>query len=639
MKEFQKILLFMAGTFVLAGFVVSCQKEVKFPSDPVTGSEGIITFGMDPLLEINVDTKASSGTTEVNSLSSFYVTCVTGSAGSEAQVWNSVSFSQVPDSSPAIYAGNKYWPEGGNPEYKFYAANVPLTYSADGTTVSAGNSTDVVVAYNDVASYKTKNILSFEHVFARLGDVTVAAVSGYTLSDIDIRITPRTGGTYNIRAGRGHSDATGWSSLTTGSPVTVASAVGVNNNNFYLAPGDYVVTASWTALDLGGKSMSYSGKTAQISVSKGAVNSVNVALGGQITVAVDISEFIDSECVQNLEPLTFEAIENGNILWKTCNANWTRTIEYSKDGGASWTAITSTTSGAAIPVSAGEKVLIRGNNKEYGFINRGFGLDDFYCFFSFSSPCYVYGNMTDLLANGYKTRLANHCFPYIFSNNSTLRSHPTKKILLPSLILERYCYYHMFDGCTSLTTAPELPATSLAAYCYSYMFRNCSNLTPPPELPATTLAEACYSYMFRDCTSLTTPPELPATTLAATCYYYMFAGCTNLSIAPELPATTLTSNCYFHMFDSCTSLTRAPELPATSLTADFCYYGMFYGCSSLNYIKALFTTTPSFRLTNDWVSGVAATGTFVKSRSATWNVTGTHGVPEGWTVTYDPLLP
>jgi len=32
------------------------------------------------------------------------------------------------------------------------------------------------------------------------------------------------------------------------------------------------------------------------------------------------------------------------------------------------------------------------------------------------------------------------------------------------------------------------------------------------------------------------------------------------------------------------------------------------------------------------VSGVAATGTFVKNSSATWNVTGVNGVPSGWTI-------
>ena len=39
------------------------------------------------------------------------------------------------------------------------------------------------------------------------------------------------------------------------------------------------------------------------------------------------------------------------------------------------------------------------------------------------------------------------------------------------------CYSEMFNGCTSLTSAPELPATSLAFYCYYSMFYNCTNIT------------------------------------------------------------------------------------------------------------------------------------------------------------------
>jgi hypothetical protein len=60
---------------------------------------------------------------------------------------------------------------------------------------------------------------------------------------------------------------------------------------------------------------------------------------------------------------------------------------------------------------------------------------------------------------------------------------------------------------------------------------------------------------------------------------------------------------------------------------------MFQYCSNLKLIKALFTTEPSDTYTKDWVSGVASDGTFVKSTAATWNVTGTNGVPEGWTTT------
>ena len=162
------------------------------------------------------------------------------------------------------------------------------------------------------------------------------------------------------------------------------------------------------------------------------------------------------------------------------------------------------------------------------------------------------------------------------------------------------------------------------------MFWDCSNLTAAPELPATTLLSTCYGWMFRGCSSLTTAPALPATTLAQSCYQAMFSNATGLTTPPELPATTLAPQCYQGMFYN-TSITRAPELPAKTL-AQSCYAYMFQNCRNLNYIKAMFTTTPSTYYTSYWVDGVPSTGTFVKNSAATWNVTGIHGIPNGWTV-------
>ena len=116
------------------------------------------------------------------------------------------------------------------------------------------------------------------------------------------------------------------------------------------------------------------------------------------------------------------------------------------------------------------------------------------------------------------------------------------------------CYQGMFQGCTSLTRAPELPATTLAKSCYDFMFQGCTNLIQAPELPATTLASYCYQGMFSDCTSLTQAPELSATALASYCYYMMFSGCTSLTQVSELPATALANLCYYRMFYGCTSL-------------------------------------------------------------------------------------
>lgn len=146
-----------------------------------------------------------------------------------------------------------------------------------------------------------------------------------------------------------------------------------------------------------------------------------------------------------------------------------------------------------------------------------------------------------------------------------------------------------------------------SSYQFNRLFNQCTTLSDASSLvlPATTLTEYCYLNMFRQCISLVNAPALPATTLADYCYNSMFLDCRRLVKAPVLPATTLASSCYSYMFN---------------------------GCTDLNYIKAMFTTKPTSSYTADWVSGVSATGTFVKNAAATWNVTGANGVPSGWTV-------
>ncbi len=80
------------------------------------------------------------------------------------------------------------------------------------------------------------------------------------------------------------------------------------------------------------------------------------------------------------------------------------------------------------------------------------------------------------------------------------------------------------------------------------------------------------------------------------CFYSLFKGCTSLTQAPELPATTLADGCYNGMFSGCTSLTQAPELPAMTLPAgsnfeNGCYGGMFSRCTSLTQAPELPATT------------------------------------------------
>ena len=115
-------------------------------------------------------------------------------------------------------------------------------------------------------------------------------------------------------------------------------------------------------------------------------------------------------------------------------------------------------------------------------------------------------------------------------------------------------------------------------------------------------------------------------------FWGLFYNSTGLTSAENLimPATTLTEGCYGYMFFNCTSLTKAPELPAATLVDD-CYQYMFALCSNLNYVKCLATNISSTQSTVYWLSGVAATGTFVKDANTTWT-TGDSGIPSGWTV-------
>ena len=253
-------------------------------------------------------------------------------------------------------------------------------------------------------------------------------------------------------------------------------------------------------------------------------------------------------------------IGNEDFTLKTNNAtkNWDGTLEYSTD-----TSTWNTWNGTEIS-SSGSKLYLRGTgntkitgglNNKYRFVFTGTDALKIAC----------EGNIENLL--DYETVSAG--------------GHPT---------MAEKCYRSMFEGCKSLTTAPELPATTLATYCYGFMFYGCTSLTTAPELPATTLANDCYRSMLSHCTSLTTAPALPATTLAIECYYQMFYGCTALTTAPELSATTLANSCYWGMFNRCTSLTTPPSvLPATTL-AESCYRFMFE-FTAINAIPRIMATT------------------------------------------------
>ena len=229
------------------------------------------------------------------------------------------------------------------------------------------------------------------------------------------------------------------------------------------------------------------------------------------------------------------------------------TVSYSLDSGSTWTSLPSDTSTPSVGV--GDKIMFKANLSQ----NSGsIGI------FSSSSEFDADGNIMSLLYEDNfigQTSMGSSTFIGLFSGSTVVNA---KNLVLPATELSDYCYQNMFNGCSSLVTAPKLPSTTLSQFCYSQMFQGCTSLTVAPKLPATTLTYCCYYGMFDGCTSLTTAPKLPSTTLADFCYRDMFYGCTSLTVAPKLLATTLAQYCYYGMFRGCTSLTEAPQLPATT---------------------------------------------------------------------------
>ena len=297
-------------------------------------------------LSADVFTKATA--VDVISLQAgFNVSCVKGSAGTDTEVWSNCFFEY--NDVAGNWAGEntgKWWPLSDE-SYRFYAvfpSDYALSYAAGGPTISASNAHDIVVAYMSSPTYKAVNTLNFKHIFARLKNVTVTASAGYTLSDIDIKITPKTGGTYNLYAGAGQTDGTGWSSLTSGPATSIADVEpGTQVNDIYLVPGTYTLTASWTATK-GAYSEEFAEKRVDVPLVAGKTSNIAVNLTGnaeelQLTVGVTewADEAVDAGTFPVVEPLPAGAAKGkftinsgggqvyfsqGNLQYNAVADNW-----------------------------------------------------------------------------------------------------------------------------------------------------------------------------------------------------------------------------------------------------------------------------------------------------------------------------
>lgn len=284
--------------------------------------------------------------------------------------------------------------------------------------------------------------------------------------------------------------------------------------------------------------------------------------------------------------LAFEIVKGGTLTWSVTTSYSsisTRSIEYSIDGGKTWTTIAASFYNQEVPfinAVSGQRIFFRGNHTTYGGTYKPSGSSTTSTYghhFGGTATFNIYGNIKSMLNDANTFSNVSYCFQEMFLKSNVINA---EHLILPYTDLAPYCYAYMFSGCTLLRTAPKLPATTLANSCYDNMFDGCISLKNVQSvLSATTLAEACYRGMFNGCTSLVT--------------------------APALPATILVDQCYFHMFNRCYKLISVTCL-ATNISAQYC--------------------------TTNWLNNISSTGTFTKAASMNNWTTGVNGIPENWTI-------
>ena len=173
---------------------------------------------------------------------------------------------------------------------------------------------------------------------------------------------------------------------------------------------------------------------------------------------------------------TIEAITSGTVTFGIVNTgevsvDLSRDIFYSSTNGDTWN---SWPYSGSFNIINGEKLLLKCEASGYAYMEFGWWQ------FGGTAQVKIYGNIMSMIYGDNfvnKTSLSSaaiYTFEKLFYNYTNLLD--ASNLILAATTLSGACYYHMFDRCTNLTTAPLLPAPILNNYCYEGMFSRCTNL-------------------------------------------------------------------------------------------------------------------------------------------------------------------
>ena len=260
--------------------LVSCNKQASVEPVAVGGGEvAEIQFAMGG--EFTAATKA---VTDETNLTSIYVTATKGSGDTE--VFANHEFQKAGSGANALWKGvtAKFWPDEDQ-GYHFAAANVQLT----GFTVSpTGTDTDIIYDYLASPTPKATNAFQMEHIFARVGTVKMLAPEGCTVSGMTVTLQPIVAGTFNVKTeawGDLGSALAATSILpkagsnpATAAIATAGGSVISANNDLWLVPGSYTLTANYT-ITKGDFTKEYT-KTCTIALQRGKINNIGPVVEG-----------------------------------------------------------------------------------------------------------------------------------------------------------------------------------------------------------------------------------------------------------------------------------------------------------------------------------------------------------------------
>lgn len=220
------------------------------------------------------------------------------------------------------------------------------------------------------------------------------------------------------------------------------------------------------------------------------------------------------------------------------------------------------------------------------------------------------GNVMSMLWHDYEDKFVISepwALAFLFYQQTAL--HDITQLVLPAVTLSEGCYRSMFEGCYNITTSPVLPAAVVPASAYRKMFASCTHLALMGTIGALTApGEGAMEEMFTSCGALA----------AASLYLQRVTG-----------ASALDS-----MFSDCDALASIDMSLLETVTGPLAMNMMLALCPELAAITVGWTTWPTTgntetMPTTDWVTGVAADGTF--TAGALFTTQDESHVPESWT--------